>query len=196
MLLRELTQMVHENAVQHGWWDSDRNYAEIIALIHSEWSEALEEARAGRPLVYKVWDAEKGEYITPEDEKYAGFRSKPEGVAVELIDGCIRILDLFGQYEVGFTEQDDAPCSLETVCAQIPDEDVPDELSMLVSELHGCTSLAYLGDEKDEQTWQLLLTAVCWAVKWIKRHGADPIRLMIEKHEYNRKRPYKHGKLF
>jgi hypothetical protein len=31
---------------------------------------------------------------------------------------------------------------------------------------------------------------------WINRQGIDPLKLMLEKHEYNKTRPYKHGKNF
>ena len=49
MIINEFVQEVHQNAVAHGWWETERDPAEIIALIHSEWSEALENtAQAGR----------------------------------------------------------------------------------------------------------------------------------------------------
>lgn len=35
----------HKNAVEHGWWEEERSVGEIIALMHSELSEALEYAR-------------------------------------------------------------------------------------------------------------------------------------------------------
>lgn len=40
---------VHQNAVDHGFWDSDRSDAEAIALMHSELSEALESIRHNHP---------------------------------------------------------------------------------------------------------------------------------------------------
>lgn len=78
MTLQEWTEAIHDNAVNHGWWDEPRPFSEIVALCHSELSEALEEARDGHPLVYE------------------GEKGKPEGVAVEMADCLIRILDWFG----------------------------------------------------------------------------------------------------
>lgn len=78
MNLDEWAREIHEIAVEHGWWEEERSFGEIVALCHSELSEALEADRRGEELA----------------EERDG---KPEGVAVEMADCLIRILDWFGR---------------------------------------------------------------------------------------------------
>lgn len=93
---------IHGNAVAHGWWEEERNLLEIVALCHSELSEAVEEYRAGRPLVYcHDCGVPLGEMAAADcTECLKRGVSKPEGVAVELVDCVIRILDYLGHVGV------------------------------------------------------------------------------------------------
>jgi len=43
--LAYLQETVHEIAKSKGWWDEERSTGEVIALIHSELSEALQALR-------------------------------------------------------------------------------------------------------------------------------------------------------
>lgn len=83
MTLNSIARQVHNTAKEKGWWDTNRQVPECLALIHSEISEALEE--------YRI--LEDGKSF---DEIRWTPQGKPEGFAVELADAIIRILDLSG----------------------------------------------------------------------------------------------------
>lgn len=78
--LNDLAEEIHRNSEAHGWWDEDLNFGEIIALCHSELSEALEFARSG-------------------EFDYFDNNGKPDGKWVELLDCVIRIFDYLAHEE-------------------------------------------------------------------------------------------------
>lgn len=79
--INQMAYEIHQNAKAHGWWDEERSFGEIIALCHSELSEALEAYRNGETL---EWNN----------------NGKPDGMAVEMIDCVIRIFDYLAKENV------------------------------------------------------------------------------------------------
>lgn len=88
MEINEVVDEVHKIAKEKGWWEKERTFGEIIALIHSEASEALEEFRNGK-------------YFT---EVYRDEKGKPCGIPVELMDIVIRVFDVCGRYGIDVQE--------------------------------------------------------------------------------------------
>ena len=207
MTLAEVAREIHENAKAHGWWDEERETAEIYALIHSEWSEALEEYRAGRPdrWFFCIDDDKVGMCpntacpLTP-DVPCRYREPKPEGICVELIDGVIRIFDYLGK--TGGAEEyneEAADWYFEMIgeegaawTREVQELAVPALVNRLHEETCDARKRYRTGDGAENDCLMEVIT-IAW--QWIKGRGLDPMELLIEKHEYNKTRPYKHGKV-
>lgn len=194
---------VHKNACEHGWWEEERTPEEIYALIHSEWSEALEEYRVGRPMVWHgCADLEEALFEGCGKNKICTMvfpcayrEQKPEGIAVELIDGCIRILDYLGKLDVKLERTE----TIEQLEHGAPDMDyINMPLPTMVSYLHFTTSramqaLAENDGESNRDEVAHLYAAAAMVCAWVKAQGFDPEAILMAKHLYNLTRPYKHG---
>jgi NTP pyrophosphatase (non-canonical NTP hydrolase) len=98
MKLNDLCKEAHKLARSKGWYDTkdgERNVGELIALIHSELSEALEEFREPSTRLNSIY------YIIDNDIPQ---NKKPEGYAIEIADAIIRIADLCGYLGIDLEE--------------------------------------------------------------------------------------------
>lgn len=209
MNLKMFAEEVHECAKDHGWWDEARTDAEIVALIHSEWSEALEAYRNNEPPVWHICELYGGRCypnqngVIHEDTgelfcyhcdywREAGvcernMHGKPEGIAVELCDGCIRLLDAAAAWGIAEELRDDY--HIDKIYFGIP-------LPELVARLHretaymttGLSGMGHVINVGDYINWQITLV-----FGWLRQRGVDPEEVITEKHAYNLTRPYRHG---
>ncbi|MBV6343629.1 hypothetical protein HWQ67_18845, partial [Candidatus Magnetobacterium casensis] len=79
--LDELATEIHQTAVEKGWWKKSRSDLEVICLMHTELSEAVEELRMGNPVYWLDEPPNQNE------------KPIPSGWLVELADCLIRMLD-------------------------------------------------------------------------------------------------------
>ena len=183
MNLNELSKEIHQNAVDHGFWDEERDFGEIIALCHSELSEALEEARAGKPMFYfKSYYSPAGYEIYTDMSEWHG--EKPEGIAVELADCVIRILDWFGY------KNKNLPYS------RFYDFSKTESFCRFISGCHVCLARAF-EFEYDQDTWdKSMFGCINGIYIWAKQNNLNFDKIIHIKMDYNKTRPYMHGKKF
>lgn len=192
----ELIKEIHENAKAHGWWDDERSLGEIISLIHSELSKALEEYRDRKPLMY--WNKNNSpctDFKNDEGNSWSYNGDKPEGIAVELADVIIRILDYFGKMECTIDEIESPG-----VLYKLENPNFP----CFITQMHALVTNAWIhrgdtdedsdqyADEANDTMWWLSET-VASIFDWCKHNGIDMYEAIRIKHEYNKTRPFKHG---
>lgn len=192
----ELATIIHENAVTHGWWDKERSFAEVVALIHSELSEALEEYRSGKPNLWFACiptdifngcrnmthcESEKGVLGCAKTTEFCRYKDKkPEGIVVELADAIIRILDYCGF----------AGIDIEKAMAEQRADFDAYTLPELIAECHYILSKAYKNVEERAAHFAECISIINF---WAKENGGDLEEAIVLKHEYNKSRPYRHG---
>lgn len=94
-MINELAKQVHENAKSKGFFDKPKNIGEMLALIHSEVSEALE---ADRNKQYCKMDLAASNVLMawPSDIAFQNdYKDKVKGsFEEEMADIVIRVMDM------------------------------------------------------------------------------------------------------
>lgn len=194
MNIVELSKAAHANAVLKGWWQEERTMGELLALVLSEVSEALEDFRAGNEPG-KAW------YVKDSDNDRVGYHSgyqatpeyKPCGIPSELADVCIRIFDIAGKY--GYSEKlGEIFRKVENLEVPIPEEAVSMNASFAenLMVISGWLVDAYRS-YSDEKSFYYLALALA-DTRLLSLHcGIDLEKVIIEKMAYNATRPVRHG---
>lgn len=217
MKWNKLRNDVHQVAVEHGWWERPLTFSEIIVMCHSELSEAMEEFRAGRPMVY--CDGKKTNAAC-EDGGCTGIDClkefpgrKPEGVAVELGDCILRILDYMGR--VGGDVDGIMRRMWGAAPSPVNDKPLPD----LVAGCHYLLSSAYASQRQAEMVGRKkngkvkparqfhpfrvrgyersardkMVACILDIMRWANANGVDMEEIITAKNAYNKTREYRHG---
>lgn len=96
-MINELAREIHENAKSKGFYEEEKNIGELLCLIHSEVSEALE---ADREDSHTDWDNFNAELKAQKSEGYRDAWKTSFDLHVkdtfedELADIMIRVMDL------------------------------------------------------------------------------------------------------
>ncbi|KQC34003.1 hypothetical protein AAU57_12175 [Nonlabens sp. YIK11] len=94
-MINKLSKKIHEINVKNGFYEDEKNIGEMIALIHSEASEALEADRNNKysNALNDTWNTLNGS-PSDEDFKYYFKELCKDTFEDELADIMIRVMDL------------------------------------------------------------------------------------------------------
>ncbi len=185
MNLAELQKEAHAIAKEHGWWDQERTFGDLIALVHSELSEALEAYRehGGVVNMFKYRDGTKW--------FWHDTSGHPVGVASELADVVIRVADMAEWYEYSLDPAE-----------SIEDRDALDvclaglgSFGDWIARLHWITAEAtsYKGVASEHLVINALASLIVGVQRMAAHYGIDLDAAIEAKMEYNRGRSYRHG---
>jgi NTP pyrophosphatase (non-canonical NTP hydrolase) len=212
----QLAEEMHQNAVDHGWYEPAPSMTSVLTNIHGELSEAWEAYRDHRPMIYSgcaiglaCSDATFSELACPECTIDAADASdsckhatgKPEGIAIELADVVIRMLDICGHEQLDIaTAMEQTPALMNSYARTfLRQENANKSFADLLAYLHEVVSCAHVEyrvtpDKADRNTESYFAECILLISDYIARNSnttlAECIRL---KHAYNRTRPYRHG---
>ncbi len=200
MKWNEFAVEVHQLAVEKGWWEPRPSFADIVVMCHSELSEAVEEYRKGMPMLYYPCNAGR----LCEDDKTTGRMDcgsrvydpktpdipckakskKPCGVAVEMADCILRILDVLAEAGVD-------------IDAEIGFSPAYKDLIETVALCHRFISKAHIKttaiDGSLDGFYDNLLMCMETILDWARQNAVDMEDVLRAKHVYNKTRPYRHG---
>ena len=187
MNLTDLQREAHAIAKDHGWWDEERSFGDLIALVHSELSEALE---AYREHGLKDWRSH-----TYSDGFKDGvpdyMEGKPEGVPSELADVVIRVANMAEHYHWAL---DAAPIPEPEEWMEFsPAKSFGDWIGLCHIHASDALIAAWMPPERFTSPLVSLNLVVRTVQRMAAYYGIDLDAAIEAKMAYNRTRPYRHG---
>ena len=178
MNLKQLQREAHAVAREKGWWDSPRSFGDLIALVHSELSEALEAYRElGLDNRYRTTfrTGASAESVHVQDDA----NWKPVGVPSELADVVVRVADTAEFYR------------WQLDALELPEEwnETPDTFGEWITAGHRWLSHASMRIAGD--TPLHLAQLVRHVQRMAEHYGIDLDAAIEAKMSYNRTRSYR-----
>lgn len=187
--LNKLAQEIHAAAVEKGFWNVEDAMEKHIAKMHSELSEALNEDRMDRPMLY-VDDIAVSEPVT-DIHRFDG--RKPEGIAAELADFVMMALDYTARASMDVDGIIGPKRNIMRSEMYYDYESMP--LYKLVLFCHYALDKTSSPDcRSDIQAGvQIMIHGV---ELWLEQRGVDLWQVIRLKMEYNKSRPPLHGRKY
>ena len=180
MNLADLQREAHAIALSKGWWDEERTFGDLIALVHSELSEALEAYR---------------DEVLPSKPHLLSTK-----VASELADVVIRVADMAEWFKIDLAkslEEDEDLGEAKQAYLEHRMSGNLDSFGEWIAAIH--EDMADAADAGYHQrnggdNLGAHLVSVIWMVQEMASHYGIDLDAAIEaKMEYNRTRSYRHG---
>ena len=196
MNLADLQREAHSIAKDHGWWDEERSFGDLIALVHSELSEALEAYRERELEAYTPPDDVIGQPgklgTTRQPHPFPGVggyvnvkvSTKPEGVASELADVVIRVADMAEWHRI----------DLEDLVGQVRNNySLSGSFGTNIAEAHYLLAIAWDEYQCGGRWPHHLGLVTAYIFRMAAHYGIDLDAAIAAKMEHNRTRSYRHG---
>lgn len=184
---------VHQTAVDKGWWDKPVSFDDMICNCLVHLGRTYEQYRGGRPNLYHLcvasgdkrnpceWDRGMPCPLATGELTCEHRDPKPDGVAVELADCVLRLLDYMAS-------KNERIIPFECI-------GVRGDLPKVICDLHGELNEARKCDRRSLSATAEGHMHLCIEIifGWAAREGIDMESILRSKHEYNKTRPYRHG---